>query len=404
MSYTGINLGNVKSNNRSAILKILNDRGDMSRKDIADELGLVPATVSVICSGLLEDGILIEKGEAQDECRAGRKKILLGINYEKYSVLCASIEYPRTVVTLSDMRGRKVFSRKIKTDRSLSADTLLHKTAVAAKDLIKKAGADRESVLGMGVSLPGVVLRTEGISRPANSIWNHAVPVRDILQEELGLRVIVENNIKAFAEAEMIYGSGKDLENLMFVRWGPGVGSAIVIDKQIYEGRHFKAAELGHVCVEPNGRKCYCGRRGCLETRVSVQALTDEVRGMCEKGLMPVLMEKMGGDPGRITTENIEEWMNCADEQLWKVIDKDIRFLAAAVANALTMLGPDHVILFGPLFGIDTLRERFIDDCASIDPRYDRDYFSLSKLSGKISYIGPLAIVVNEMLLSAPME
>ncbi len=403
MGYTGINLGNVKSNNRSAILKLLNDQGDMSRKDISVALGLVPATVSVICSELLEEGILIEKGEAQDEPRAGRKKILLGINYERYSVLCASIEYPETVVTLTDMMGRNRITRRIRSDSSIPAETLLHKVSAASKELIKKTGLKNEDILGMGISLPGVVQRTEGMAR-ANSLWDQPVNVRRIMRDELGFTVLVENNVKAFAEAEMIYGSGKDLENLMFVRWGPGVGAAIVIDKQIYEGRSFKAAELGHVCIEPNGKRCYCGRRGCLETRVSTQSLTDEVRRKCAEGNMPVLMEKIHGDIGRISEENIEEWIETDDEQLWKVIGKDLVFLATAVVNALTMFAPDHVILLGRLFETEVLRERFIAACARIDPRFDCDYFSLSKLSDKRSYIGPLAIAVNELLLSASGE
>ena len=79
MGYTGINLGNVKISNRSAILKLLNDYGAMSRKDIAIELGLTPATVTLICTELLSAGVLCEKGEVEEEKRAGRRKIGMGV-------------------------------------------------------------------------------------------------------------------------------------------------------------------------------------------------------------------------------------------------------------------------------------------------------------------------------------
>ena len=93
MSYTGINLENVKRNNRSAILKLLNDQGAMSRKDIAAALGLTPATVTVICSELIASQVLCELGEAQEDRRAGRKKILVGINYDRWRVLSVSIAF-----------------------------------------------------------------------------------------------------------------------------------------------------------------------------------------------------------------------------------------------------------------------------------------------------------------------
>lgn len=86
MGYTGINLENVKMSNRSAILKLLNDRGAMSRKDIALELGLTPASVTLICTELLASGILLEKGEIEEQKRAGRKKVwmILIMNINMY--------------------------------------------------------------------------------------------------------------------------------------------------------------------------------------------------------------------------------------------------------------------------------------------------------------------------------
>ena len=82
MVYSGINLENVKISNRSAILKLLNDCGAMSRKDIAQRLGLTPATVTQISMKLLAAGILCEKGELEEEKRAGRPKVLIDIKYK----------------------------------------------------------------------------------------------------------------------------------------------------------------------------------------------------------------------------------------------------------------------------------------------------------------------------------
>ena len=82
MAYSGLNLGNVKNQNRSSILKLLNDHGPMPRKDLSARLGLTPASLTTLCGELLAQNILFELGEVQQEDkRAGRRKILLGINY-----------------------------------------------------------------------------------------------------------------------------------------------------------------------------------------------------------------------------------------------------------------------------------------------------------------------------------
>ena len=93
MRYQGINLENVKRKNQSAVLRILNDRGTMSRKDIATVMGLTAASVTMICTELLDAGMIVELGEAEGEKKAGRKKILIDINYDFKTLGCSPCRY-----------------------------------------------------------------------------------------------------------------------------------------------------------------------------------------------------------------------------------------------------------------------------------------------------------------------
>lgn len=109
MGYTGINLLSVKSRNRSQILKLLNDHGPTSRKDIAEKLGLTTAAVSTLCAELLAEGMVYEKGELQpEEGKAGRRKILLDINYDYRYVLSIAIEANECAISVCNLRGRSV--------------------------------------------------------------------------------------------------------------------------------------------------------------------------------------------------------------------------------------------------------------------------------------------------------
>ena len=404
MGYTGINVGNLKNNNRSAILKLLNDQVAMSRKDLAAALGLTPATVTVICSELIDAGILRELGELQDEKRAGRKKILVGINYDRYLVLSVCMESTETCISVTNLKGEKGLFKRIPTDAEIAPEAFLHQVAEECKALLRKGRVPKKRILGMGVSIPGEVRRETGVGLHAYRIWNEPVPIGPFLQEQLGLPVIVDNNVRAFAEAELIFGHGKEFENMLFVKWGPGVGSAIVIQKQLYNSSHSKNAEIGHIVMDTRGNVCRCGRRGCLETFVSTHAMADQLRESCTEERMPQLYEKVAGDLTGVAAHNFTQFLRLEDAAMWQIIERDVAMFARSVCNMVTMLAPDRVVVYGRLFEQSALMERFLANCKALDARYDEKYIVRSELGDKIDFIGPLALVVNQMFLSGQTE
>ncbi len=400
MSYTGINLGNVKINNRNAILRLLNDHTAMSRKDIANALGLTPATVTVLCSDLLVDQVLTVLGEDRESKRAGRRKILLGINYDRFRVLSISIESAETCLTVSNLRGGKATSRRMATNSSIPPLQFLHQVAHHALRMLEEEEISRSTLLGAGVSVPGIVNRTEGVSLNACRIWDQPVRVGPLLQEALHMPVIVENNARAFAEAELIFGNGRELDNMLFIRWGPGVGSTIVIHKQIYDSHRSRNAEIGHVVIDPHGPVCRCGRKGCLETYVGTHAIADQIRDRFSRETMPDLYRNVEGDPTRIAARRFSEVLRGQDPAMWDIVQYDVEMLARSVCDMITILVPDNVIIYGKLFDEPELRARFLSACQKYDSRYNSDYIVRSELEQSIDFIGPLAVVVNRLFLS----
>lgn len=397
MAYTGINMENVKRKNLASILKLLNTSGPMSRKDIALQLGLTPATVTTLCAELLAEGILVEKGEIPQGKRAGRRKILLDIHYEYRYVLTISIELPVTSISVCDLRGGHCTTRELLTDCDIPAEEFLRRVADASKGLLWETGIRKGKLLGVGVSVPGPVSRAEGISHRAYRIWDDPVAVTDCLGQYLDCPILLENNVRAFAQAELIYGMGKRAQNLVFLKWGPGVGSAIIANGQIYESKAFKNAEIGHVRVEENGALCRCGRRGCLETRVSTHPLVRRTRQICTPQTTPRLWQRVEGDPGRINVHTLPWALQADDPALWAMLDEEIGLLANVTGSILTMLAPDRLIVYGDVFRMPHFLDHFIQACKRYDPYYNEQYIVESELSDKIAYIGPLAVVVSEL-------
>lgn len=405
MGKTGISLEDVKIKNKSTIIRLLNDQGPMSRKDISQNVSLTPAAVTMLCSEMIEEHILVEKGEVAEEKKVGRKKVHVDINYHYKCIVAVSVEQKWTYIHICDLKGRVLADKKIATDKTVSPQDLLKRIATECKVLLWESNNSQDSILGLGLCIPGIVDKKQGVSIHAYGIWEEQVQVKAYMQEMMNCPVIVENNVKAFAEGELLYGFGKKEDNLLFVKWGPGVGSAMIIGNQLYEGHGYKAAEIGHYIIEPDGILCRCGRRGCLETRVSIGAIVGQLQEIYSKEETPRLYEMTGGNKEEITEERFTGWIEEAcglpdilsDPAVSELLEHNIDRLARAVVNVMTMLAPDHTIIFGSMLDNAYIGQVFLKDCRKYDPSYTEEYIGKSLLGRQIHSIGPTAITAKEL-------
>ena len=375
MGRTGMNMGVVKLQNRSLVLNYINGNAPVSRKDVADATGLTPAAVTQICNALISEGLLTELGTAEESSGAGRKKVLVDINYNYAYLFSVNIEPEQTYIALSNLKGDFLATRTIDTLKDVASEVFLAKVADICEDIRENAKERvRKRILAISVGITGIVNRETGTSVRAYGIWKDEVPVCDILSKALGLDAFIENNVNAFAKAVMLYGVGRFYDNLHIIKWGPGVGSTIIIDGRVYEGRHGKAAELGHFIVEKDGKECSCGRRGCLETKVNYKALNEIVK--FDK-------DSFG-----------EAYINASDEQK-KKIEEAIDLFARTIINSSTIMAPNRVVLCGYLFHDDVIRDILIKDCKMYDSAFDENRIIYTTLADSEDFIGPVAAFVQ---------
>lgn len=376
----GANMETVRRRNRAAILKYINDHGPVSRKDLSEEIGLTAAAVTQICTDIMDEGVLVETGINVERSGAGRKKVLLDLNYDAFYVYAVNIEPQYTTVAVSNLKGVQIAVRRVQTKRDISAEEFLIQIA----DICRLLGAENVEETGriaaVGVGVTGIVDKKSGVSKRAYGIWDEEVAIAQILGRELELPVYVENNVNAFAIAELLYGTGKEHDNLMVIKWGPGVGCSVIIDQEIYEGRHSKAAELGHFIVEKDGEHCKCGRRGCLETKVSYQAL-------CR---IEPFEENSFGEIYRKSEGTVKR----------KEFDHAIDIFARSIINSATIMAPNRIILAGVLFEDGGVREALTKACADYDESWGEGRVLYSALAEREGYIGPVAVCAKQLLFS----
>jgi len=375
MKHAGLNMTQVKKQNRSSILNCICEAGAVSRKDIAAKTGLTPAAVTQICGEFIKQGLLFELGQTTESTGAGRKKILVGINYDYAYVMAVSIEQDITTIALTNMKGQVKEINTLATEAGGKPELFLAKIVRVCRDILGMNTEYQEKFAGVSVSIAGIVDKEKGTSVHAYGIWQEEVPVCEYFAAELSCTVHIENNVNAFATAELMYGIGRNYDNLLVIKWGPGVGSTIIIDNKVYEGRHAKAAELGHFIVERDGVRCNCGRKGCLETKVSYRVLA------AKKAFSP---DKFG-----------EIYQSCLESGDAAVYEEAMDLFARTIVNSITILAPNRVVLCGSLFRDARIRARLIEYCCSYDAKYNEERILYSALAPKEDYIGAVAAFVQ---------
>lgn len=213
--------------------------------------------------------------------------------------------------------------------------------------ILEVAAAHADTGRGVGIACAGQIDRATGAVVYAPNLDWHEVPLAAHLSRALGRLVIVENDVRAAAWGEFHFGAGQGVDSLIAVFVGTGVGSGAVLGRALWRGGANAAGEIGHTQVVPGGLPCACGRRGCLEQYVSGTGFQRRLRVVLEAGLPTQLSQPTGGDPRRLTASMIWAAADSGDAVAREIWGEAERYLVLAVANYVTLLNPDVLVLGG---------------------------------------------------------
>ncbi len=333
--------------NRGLVLEAIRLHPSASRVEVASWTRLTAATVSNIVRDLIDEQLVMEEGAA--ESRGGKPRVRLRVR-GGYRYAAGIHLRPHSVgVALADLDGTLVSSTTEPFSRGESdPQHVLTLAAALVKRLQGEAGVSDEALLGVGVACPGPIdARSRSVLKAPNlPQWEH-VPIGDPLEDLLHRPVTVENNANAAAIGDKWLGVARDLSTFLYVYLGIGVGGAIFIDHQIYRGASGNAGAIGHLVVDPGGARCRCGKRGCLETVSSEEAIVARVRES-----VPGVKERLGL---RFTAasldadhERILKAAAAGEGDVQEAIAPALEHLGLAVASLIDVLDIGHVVVGGP--------------------------------------------------------
>lgn len=322
----------IKLANRKAILDLLLRERILTRQEIAARTGFSFPTVSNTIASLLEQGVVNEAGIA--DSTGGRRPLLIEIKPDCRFALGVTIQ-PRGIrVVRTDIDVRIVDEMTVPIQRRATGATVTATVAEALETMIFRSGEPRDTFLGIGIAVAGSVNRKTVSIEAAPSLGLREVSFASI-SGRLGLPLFIENEGNAAALAEQRLGIAQGMDNLIYISIVEGVASGTIIAGQLYMGAHNRAGELGHITIEPEGRPCSCGRRGCWEQYVSEDVLLEEYRALRENDALTLA----------------HFFHDLADQQdgavtLWEsYVDYMIRGLHTVVA----MYDPHYIIIGGSI-------------------------------------------------------
>jgi len=202
-------------------------------------------------------------------------------------------------------------------------------------------------IVGFGIGAPNANYYSGNIEYAMNLNWQGIVPIKEVFEKQFNVKTIVTNDANAAAIGEMVYGNAKGMKDFIMITLGTGLGSGIVINGELVYGHDGFAGELGHITVNPNGRKCGCGRMGCLETYVSATGIKRTVYKLLAKYNNP---SKLRDIPfNQLTAKMITEAAMQDDTIAHEAFDYTAKILGAKLADAVAFSSPEAIFLFGGL-------------------------------------------------------
>lgn len=368
--------------NLERVVRAVRLAGSLTQAEIARTTGLSAATVSNIVRELRDNGTV----QVTPTSSGGRRARSVALSGDAGIVVGVDFGHSHLRVAVGNLAHQVLAEQSEPIDVDASAAQGFDRAEQLVARLVESTGIGREKVLGVGLGVPGPIDVESGTLGSTAILpgWSGINP-RQELTDRLGVPVQVDNDANLGALGELVWGGGRGVKDLAYIKVASGVGAGLVVDGRIYRGPGGTAGEIGHITLDESGPVCRCGNRGCLETFTAARYVLELLRGSHGEGLTIPKMVQLGreGDPG------------CR-----RVIGDVGRHIGMGVASLCNILNPSRVVLGGDLAEAGELVLGPIRESVSryaIPSAAQRLSVVPGSLGARAEVLGALALVLSEM-------
>jgi transcriptional regulator of PTS gene len=315
----------MKNMNQQKVLHLIYSVGAISRVELAETTGLTQQTVTNIVNRLLQDKIVVEGSPAASG--GGRKPIPLSVNHINLYAIGVEVAVKKIRAVLHNFQRETIDEAEIQVDSFRDESHTLQCVREVIDRIVTKIGAT-EQVKGIGLSIQGLVDSKQGVVLYSEKLWWKQYSLREALDQVYPFPIYIENDVNIIALVENMDGLLIASDNNITCKLDEGIGGAVVCGKQLHKGSSHVAGEFGHYKAfrGRQARLCHCGGRGCLTTVASMGGMQN-VTGL---SFAEILTRLRNGDA------DMARFLATVGEAV-----------ASALANIVTFMNPDHVLLTG---------------------------------------------------------
>lgn len=304
----------------------------------------------------------------------------------------------KMLATVFDEKFRPLGRKRRKTKGAEGAAAGIERITRTIDEALEEAKITAAQLGGIGVGLPGPLDLEKGIIiESANLGWKN-VKLQQILADKYKCPALLANDVDAGTYGEYCFGAGRKGRCVLGVFPGTGIGGGLVYEGKIFRGKTTSCMEIGHMMVEPRGRLCGCGRRGCLETVASRLAISAEVAMAAYRGETSLVFETAGTDLSDIRSSLLADAVQAGDKVVEKIVRNAARRIGETIANVSNLVAPDIVVLGGGL--VEALRDLFLEEVREVVAKSVMDSFAKS-IDVQVATLGDDAGVMGAAALIA---
>lgn len=322
-------------------------KGPISQKKITQITGLSPATVSNAVKKLLESEYISEKCRVSTT-KKGRPPVLLTVKPDAAFAIGIDVGGQNIRVGLVNLAGEVLKKERKKTHPQRGPEDILRRVKEMTYQVIAKSSIELEKIDGIGFGLSGIIDSKEGVCLFCPNLpgWED-IPVRETFSKEFETFCLVEDSALMMALAEKRYGLGQNVDNLVYICLGIGVGCTLFIKGEPYKGDTGFAGEFGHITVEEKGPLCHCGNFGCLEALASAKKIVQRAQEAIQSGIYSSLSDKIDEIYQNINLKAIAQAAEAGDKLAYDILDETGTHIGVGVSTLLNLFNPSMVILGG---------------------------------------------------------
>ena len=333
-----------KSSLKRSILSMLYAEGASSIPALAQHTTLSIPSLTEIIQELTARKWIRATGTGST-AGAGRRPRLYSLNPASYYILVFEIDLYFTRIALMNLEHTIVAETRkemiLKNDPKM-IDYLVEE----ANKLTEAKKIKHQSLIGIGISLPGLVNTYEGV--PYSYMHFSDNPVIKKIADAFHVPVFIDNDLKTAAYGEHFFGKARGIRNAFILSIDVGIGVGLILDGEVFHGKSGFSGELGHIPVKPDGIQCYCGKRGCLETVASIPAIIGRVKQEINAGhdhLKKMIRDKSG----TLYIDDIIQSAKAGDETVIDILSETGSELGRGLANAIHILNPELIVIGGSI-------------------------------------------------------